>query len=109
MKKSMNPVWGGRFEKKSSDLLQKINNSIGFDYKLALQDIKLNIEYSKSLREAKIISDVEYKKIKKALEEINEQVISGKFEFSSDFEDIHMNIEMSLKKKIGNLSGKSHW
>ncbi len=108
MKKSINPVWGGRFEKKSSDLLQKINNSIGFDYKLALQDIKLNIEYSKSLREAKIISDVEYKKIKKALEEINEQVISRKFEFSSDFEDIHMNIEMSLKKKIGNLSGKVH-
>ena len=46
MKKSINPVWGGRFQKKSSDLLQKINNSIDFDYKLALQDINLNILYN---------------------------------------------------------------
>ena len=108
MKKSINPVWGGRFQKKSSDLLQKINNSIDFDYKLALQDINLNIHYSKSLRKAKIISDEEYKIIKKALSEIHEQIINGKFKFSSDFEDIHMNIEMSLKKKIGTLSGKLH-
>ena len=68
--------------------------------KLALQDINLNIHYSKSLRKAKIISDGEYKTIKKALSEIHEQIINGKFKFSSDFEDIHMNIEMSLKKKL---------
>ena len=99
MKKSINPVWGGRFEKKSSDLLQKINNSIGFDYKLALQDVNLNMHYSESLRKAKIISDVEFKKINKALSEIYEQIKNGKFKFSPAFEDIHMNIEMSLKKK----------
>ena len=108
MKKSINPVWGGRFEKESSDLLQKINNSIGFDYKLALQDVKLNIEYAKSLKKAKIITGGEFKKIEKALKEICQQISDGKFEFSHDFEDIHMNIEMSLKKKIGNLSGKIH-
>ena len=108
MKKSINPLWGGRFENKPSDLLQKINNSIGFDHKLALQDIKLNLEYSKSLKKAKIITDPEYKKIKKALEEICKQITMGKYKFSEDFEDIHMNIEMSLKKKIGSLSGKIH-
>ncbi len=108
MKKSINPLWGGRFENKSSNLLKKINNSIGFDYKLALQDIKLNLEYSKSLKKAKIITDPEYKKIKKALEEICKQINVGKYKFSEDFEDIHMNIEMSLKKKIGSLAGKIH-
>ena len=108
MKKSTNPLWGGRFENNPSDLLQKINNSIGFDHKLALQDIKLNLEYSKSLKKAKIITDPEYKKIKKALEEICKQITMGKYKFSEDFEDIHMNIEMSLKKKIGSLSGKIH-
>ena len=108
MKKSINPLWGGRFENKSSNLLQKINNSIGFDHKLALQDIKLNLEYSKSLKKAKIITDLEYKKIKKALEEICKQITIGKYKFSEDFEDIHMNIEMALKEKIGSLSGKIH-
>ena len=108
MKKSINPLWGGRFENNPSDLLQKINNSIGFDHKLALQDINLNLEYSKSLKKAKIITGQEYKKIKKALEEIRKQITMGKYKFSEDFEDIHMNIEMSLKKKIGSLSGKIH-
>ena len=107
MKKSINPVWGGRFEKKSSDLLQKINNSIGFDYKLALQDVKLNIEYAKSLKKAKIITGGEFKKIEKALKEICQQISDGKFEFSHDFEDIHMNIEMSLKKRLEIFQVKS--
>ena len=58
------------------------------------------MEYSKSLKKAKIISDVEYVKIKNALIKINKQLKSGKLEFSSDFEDIHMNIEMLLKEKL---------
>ena len=37
MKKSINPVWGGRFKKDNSELLKKINNSISFDYELAFQ------------------------------------------------------------------------
>ena len=45
MKKEINPLWGGRFEKSSSDLLKKINNSISFDYRLALQDIKVSEAY----------------------------------------------------------------
>ena len=48
MKKSINPLWGARFKQQSSDLLEKINNSIGFDYKLVFQDIRLNSIYSKS-------------------------------------------------------------
>ena len=44
MKKTTNLVWGGRFEYDSSDILKRINNSISFDYNLAHQDIKLNIQ-----------------------------------------------------------------
>ena len=75
MKKTTNLVWGGRFKKESSDLLKKINNSIEFDYQLASQDIKLNKSYAKSLRNCKIISEKEFKKIFNALEEIlNEEI-----------------------------------
>ena len=98
MKKSTNPLWGGRFENNPSDLLQKINNSIGFDHKLALQDIKLNLEYSKSLKKAKIITDQNIKKLK-SFGRNCKQITMGKYKFSEDFEDIHMNIEMSLKKR----------
>ena len=108
MKKSINPLWGARFKQQSSDLLEKINNSIGFDYKLVFQDIRLNSIYSKSLYQAKIITRKEYEKISKALKQISEDLNKGNFDFNPKYEDIHMNIEMALREKIGNLAGKIH-
>ena len=103
MKKTTNLVWGGRFEYNSSNLLKKINNSISFDYNLADEDIKLNKSYAKSLFDAKILSSNELKKINVALDDIQQEVQNEKFKFSHDYEDIHMNIEMALKKsrKVG--------
>ena len=108
MKKTTNLVWGGRFEYDSSDILKRINNSISFDYNLAHQDIKLNKQYAKSLFKAKILSVNELKKINAALDDINQEVKKRKFKFSDDFEDIHMNIEMALRKRVGRLAGKLH-
>ncbi len=108
MKKSTNPLWGGRFKTENSDLLKKINNSISFDFKLANEDIKLNKVYSHALCKARIISVNENKKIQKALDEILIGIGKKNFKFSELYEDIHMNIEMLLKKKIGLLSGKIH-
>ena len=55
MKKSINPVWGGRFKKDNSELLKKINNSISFDYELAFQDVKLNKVYSEAKHTTSIL------------------------------------------------------
>ena len=108
MKKKTNPVWGGRFKKKPSHLLEKINNSISFDYRLAKEDIKLCKAYTEALVGAKIISVSENKSIQSNLKKINDEIENGKIEFQEEYEDIHMNIEMILKKKIGSLSGKIH-
>ena len=108
MKKTTNLVWGGRFEYDSSNLLKRINNSISFDYNLADEDIKLNKQYAKSLFKAKILSANELKNINVALDDINLEVKKKKFNFSDDFEDIHMNIEMALRKRVGRLAGKLH-
>ncbi len=108
MKKKLNPLWGGRFEKKTSQLLEKINNSISFDYKLAFQDIKVSEAYCEALFNANIISLKDKKKIKVGLKEIKEDLSKGDFKFSEEFEDIHMNIEMALKSKIGDTAGKLH-
>jgi len=108
MKKKTNPVWGGRFKKNPSPILKKINNSINFDYKLAREDIKLCKAYTEALVSAKIISSSENKIIQSNLKKINDDIEKGKIEFQEEYEDIHMNIEMILKKKIGLLSGKIH-
>ena len=108
MKKKINPLWGGRFKKGSSDLLKKINNSIDFDYLLARQDIKVSIVYAKSLKKAGIINSIELEKILKGLTKLDLSLTKNTFKFNSDYEDIHMNIEMALKKEIGELAGKLH-
>ncbi len=108
MKKTTNLVWGGRFKKQSSDLLEEINNSIDFDYVLAEEDIRLNRSYAKSLLKSKILKKEEFNKIELALNDISDEIKKGNFKFSNKYEDIHMNIEMALKKKIGRLSGKIH-
>jgi len=108
MKKTTNVVWGGRFKDKSSELLKKINNSIDFDFQLACEDVELNKSYASTLLKAKLLSVKEFKKIEKALNEIMDQINQKKFKFSYDYEDIHMNVEMALKKKIGKLAGKIH-
>ena len=108
MKKSINPVWGGRFKNENSELLKQINNSISFDYELAFQDVKLNKVYSEALFKAKVITKNEKDKIVKALNEIHQELKNKKFKFSDTYEDIHMNIEMALKSKVGDIAGKVH-
>ncbi len=108
MKKKTNPVWGGRFNDKSSSLLEKINNSIHFDHKLIVEDLKLCKSYSELLLKAKIISKKENNSIQKAINEISLEVSNGSVKFLQDYEDIHMNVEMMLTKKIGKLAGKIH-
>ena len=108
MKKSTNPIWGGRFKNSNSELLKKINNSISFDYELAFQDVKLNKVYSEALFRAKVITKNQKDKIINALNEINQELMNEKFKFSDSYEDIHMNIEMALKSKVGEIAGKIH-
>ncbi len=108
MKKSINTVWGGRFKNDNSELLKEINNSISFDYELAFQDVKLNKVYSEALFKAKVITKNEKDKIVKALNEIHKELKNEKFKFSDSYEDIHMNIEMALRSKVGDIAGKVH-
>ena len=99
MKKTINPLWGGRFEKENSNLLKDFNNSISFDYQLGLQDVKVNKVYCEALKKAKILSEKDFKKIKNVLDEIQKDIKKNDFKFDGSFEDIHMNIEMAVKKK----------
>ena len=108
MKNKTNPLWGGRFKQKSSELLKKINNSISFDYKLASQDLRVSKAYCKALCKSKIISKKEETLIVDCLKTIENDILDKKLKFNEDFEDIHMNIEMELKKRIGTKAGKLH-
>ncbi len=108
MSNSSNKMWGGRFENKPSEIMQEINQSISFDYKLYKQDIQGSIVHAEMLEKTKIISSDDSKKIISGLTQILEEIESGKFIFKKELEDIHMNIESRLKEIIGEVAGKLH-
>ena len=107
-KTSSNPMWGGHFDKKPSEVMEKINSSINFDKRLYREDIAGSIAHVAMLSKQKIINRVEAKEIKQGLLEIEQEIASNKFNFKESLEDIHMNIEARLKEKIGDVAGKLH-
>lgn len=97
-----------RFHEKTNSQLLHFHSSISFDKRLAKYDIEGSIAHVEGLAKQKIILESEAELIKKALNEILNDIIEKKFEFSEDLEDIHMNIEKELIDKIGDTGKKLH-
>ena len=104
----VNPMWGGVFSLSSSDVMKKINQSISFDVRLAKYDILGSKAHCRMLAKSRIITKAECKKIIDGLSKIEKEIAAGKMKFKTEFEDIHMNIEAALTKKIGEVAGKLH-
>jgi argininosuccinate lyase len=107
-KQNSNAMWGGRFAKQPSSLMQEINQSISFDCKLYKQDILASTAHATMLASVKILTNDEAEEIIAGLNKIEEEIESGKFNFKIELEDIHMNIESRLRELIGSLAGKLH-
>jgi len=103
-----NPARNVHLKKGPSKLLEEINSSIDIDSRLFSEDIVGSIAHSKMLIKTKIISATDGKKIILGLNEIFKDIKKNKIKFQSKYEDIHMNIEALLYKKIGSLAGKLH-
>lgn len=106
--KEVSSIWGGRFNKKPSSLMQEINQSISFDYQLYKQDISASIVHAKMLCRCNIINEKEMLLIVNGLNIIEKEILENKFTFKIELEDIHMNIESRLKDLVGDVAGKLH-
>ena len=101
-------MWGGRFKGGSSDIMSEINVSIGFDKRLAVQDILGSKAHVTMLAAQGIVSNSDAAKICSGLEQVLAEIESGTFEFKTDLEDIHMNVESRLSELIGPAAGRLH-
>jgi argininosuccinate lyase len=98
----------GRFHKSVANVAQRYSESVSFDYRLYRHDIAGSIAHAAALTKAGIISATERKEIETGLHEIEKKIESGKFQWDESLEDMHMNIESVLTKKIGEAGGKLH-
>src|SRR4051812_8015597 len=101
-------MWKGRFQEPTSALVKRYGESVSFDRRLYAQDIRGSIAHAKALRKAGILTVAECKAIEKGLREIEAEISLGKFEWREDLEDVHMNIESALTKRIGAPGAKLH-
>jgi argininosuccinate lyase len=98
----------GRFHKSVADAAQSYSESVSFDYRLYRHDIAGSIAHASALAKAGIVSAAEQKQIEVGLREIEKEIESGKFQWDEALEDVHMNIESALTKKIGEAGAKLH-
>tara|TARA_S200000501_G_C20807740_1_gene736974 strand:- start:124 stop:1521 length:1398 start_codon:yes stop_codon:yes gene_type:complete len=103
-----NNVWSGRFSEPLNDLVKKYTASVDFDKRLAINDLKVSQAYAEMLFNQKIIDLSDYKNIKFGLNKIHDEIISGKFIWLLDLEDVHLNIEKRLVEVTGESGKKLH-
>jgi len=97
-----------RFQKDNDKPVQQYLASIPFDQRLYRQDIEGSIVHVRMLAKQAIIAESEAETIIRGLNSIREEIEQGKFQFKTELEDIHMNIEARLFEKIGDVAGKLH-
>jgi argininosuccinate lyase len=101
-------MWGGRFSKGVDSIMEAINASIGFDKRLAAQDIEGSRAHAAMLAAQGIITDSDAEAIREGLLTVLSEIEGGTFQFSTALEDIHMNVEARLKEIIGEPAGRLH-
>jgi argininosuccinate lyase len=101
-------MWGGRFSARPADLMQAINVSIGFDRRLAAQDLAGSKAHAAMLAAVGAISSEDEAQIQRGLSAIEGEMAEGAFPFREEYEDIHMNVEARLTELIGEPAGRLH-
>jgi argininosuccinate lyase len=106
--KAGHSLWGGRFSAKPDALMQAINVSIGFDKRLAGEDLAGSRAHAAMLAAVGVITAADAEAILGGLDTIEAEIAAGTFPFRDEFEDIHMNVEKRLQELIGEPFGRLH-
>ena len=101
-------LWSGRFAKDTDALVDQLNESISFDQRLYREDIRGSLAHARMLGDCGIISLEDVSAITEGLNGILRDIEAGKVEFTTDNEDIHMNIEALLTARIGDAGKRLH-
>ena len=104
----MAQLWGGRFTKKTDQMVYDFNASISFDKRLYRQDIEGSMAHVRMLAKQQTLTDQERDQILEGLTGILADVESGALQITSEYEDIHSFVEANLIDRIGDVGKKLH-
>ena len=101
-------MWGGRFEGVSDERMAEFTRSIDFDHALAVDDIAGSIAHVHGLGRAGLLAPDEVAALAAGLEALRADVEAGKLTWDPALEDIHMNLEVALRERVGAVAGRLH-
>src|SRR5437870_9425629 len=97
-----------RFSSPATKIAQRYGESVSFDRRLYHHDIAGSIAHASALAAAGILTADEFEMITRGLREIENEIAAGNFTWDQTLEDVHMNIEAALTKRIGPPGAKLH-
>ena len=100
--------WSGRFSEPVAELVKRYTASVDFDKRMAEFDIQGSLAHAQMLNKVGVLSAPDFAAIQNGMAEILSDIRSGKFEWSVDLEDVHMNIEKRLTDRIGDAGKRLH-
>ncbi|MEO1440900.1 MAG: lyase family protein, partial [Chloroflexota bacterium] len=101
-------LWGGRFTEPTDEDLRKLNDSLPYDRRMALHDIRGSMAYARAIQVAGIITPLEAEELVDGLYKVKGEFEAGLFVFQDGDEDIHTAVERRLTEIVGKLGGKLH-
>jgi argininosuccinate lyase len=101
-------AWSGRFAEPVDELVKRFTASVTFDKRLASVDIQGSLAHARMLAAQKIITKPDLAAIERGMATITKEVESGRFEWSLDAEDVHLNIEKRLTALVGDAGKRLH-
>jgi argininosuccinate lyase len=100
MKKSSPVSRSGRFAAGPAADVAKFTESISFDWRMWKHDIMGSMAHAAMLQKIGILTRAELKAIRDGLEQIGQEIADGNFQWKEELEDVHMNIEAELTKRV---------
>ena len=104
----VNQSWGGRFSETTDAFVQAFTASVEFDQRMYKQDIAGSRAHARMLNKVAVLSDEDLSAILKGLDQVEQEIEAGEFEWSVALEDVHMNIEARLTAIIGDAGKRLH-
>src|SRR5688500_6864538 len=102
------PTWSARFSAPVDERVKRFTASVAFDRRLAKYDIRASLAHARMLAARRILGRRDLAAVQRGLRKISKEVEAGRFRWSLDAEDVHLNIERRLIALVGDAGKRLH-
>ncbi|MGN1209177.1 MAG: argininosuccinate lyase, partial [Duodenibacillus sp.] len=101
-------AWSGRFSEPVAEFVLRYTQSVSFDKRMAMADIAGSLAHARMLATCGVISEKDFTDIERGMNQIADEIRTGKFLWQLELEDVHLNIEARLTQLIGDAGKRLH-